>query len=79
MAETVRIEADAYVALTEIAKEMHMSLTGALSQAIKTYRRELFLNGLANDFAALRTDEREEEQAESAVWDTTNADGLADE
>lgn len=79
MAETVRIDAEAHAALTEIAKEWHMSLTGALSRAIETCRRELFLKGLVDDFAALRVEERDEEQAEREAWDTTSADGLADE
>jgi predicted transcriptional regulator len=79
MAETVRIDSEAYASLSEISKEMHVSLTCALSQAIELCRRELFLKGLANDFASLRADERDEEKAECEAWDTTNADGLADE
>lgn len=76
MAETVRIDAEAYAELTEIAKEMHISLTVALSKAIECCRREMFLKGVVDDFSALRAEEHVEEQAEREVWDATNTDGL---
>ncbi len=81
MAETVRIDPIAHAALAEIARAKHLTLTEALSRAIETYRRQVFLEGVADDFAALHpnTEAWAEEQAEQDVWETTNADGLADE
>jgi hypothetical protein len=81
MAETVRIDAASHAALAEIAKAKHIPLTEALARAVEKYRREVFLEGLAGDFVALRADERawNEERDERAVWETTNRDGLADE
>jgi hypothetical protein len=81
MAETVRIDPAAHLTLREIAAAKHISLTEVLSRALELYRREVFLEGLADDFAALRTDRKawSEEQAERDAWDAANADGLADE
>jgi hypothetical protein len=81
MAETVRIEPTAHVALREIARECHLSLTEALTRAVEAYRRELFLAGVASDFAAVRADKGAwaQERAEQALWDQTSGDGLEDE
>jgi hypothetical protein len=58
-----------------------MTLTEALSRAVEVYRRELFLEGVASDFAALRSDAAawSEEQAERGAWEATSGDGLDDE
>ena len=80
MAETVRIDPAAHAALAEIARAKQLSLTEALSQAVESYRRELFLEGLASDFAALRADVDAwaDEQVEREAWDITSGDGLED-
>jgi hypothetical protein len=79
MSETVRINAASHAALSEIAKARRIPLTEALSRAIEAYRRQVFLEGLSADFAALRADARAwaDEEAERVIWDTTSADGLA--
>jgi hypothetical protein len=79
MAETVRIAPEAREILSEIAESLHVTMTEALSRALREYRKELFLRGLAADFAALTPEERAEEQAELKLWDTTLMDGLEDE
>ncbi len=79
MAETVRIAPEAYDKLVKIAESLHVSLTEALSEALQEYQRELFLRGVAADFAALTTAERTEEQDELATWDNTLSDGLENE
>jgi hypothetical protein len=81
MADTVRIEAAAHAALSEIARAKHLSLTEALSRAVETYRRQVFLEGVADDFIALRSNAKawSEEQGEREAWDTTAKDGLHDE
>jgi len=81
MAETVRIDPSAHVALTEIATAKHISLTEALSRAVERYRREVFLEDVSADFAALRANHGawNEEMAERDAWDATDTDGLADE
>jgi hypothetical protein len=81
LAETVRIDPASHAALAEIARAKHIPLTEALSRAVETYRREVFLDGLAGDFAALRSDDAAwaGERAERATWEITNADGLENE
>ena len=81
MAETVRIDPATHAALSEIARAKHIPLTEALGQAVERYRRELFLESVASDFAALRADADAwgAEQAERRAWDSTDRDGLPDE
>lgn len=81
MAQTVRIDPAAHAALAEIAKAKDIPLTEALARAVELYRREVFLEGVARDFAAVTADPKasREEQAERQAWDATDADGLADE
>lgn len=81
MAETVRIDPVAHAMLSEIARAKHVSLVDALSRAVEAYRREVFLEGLADDFATLRSDTKRwaAEESERAAWDTANADGLEHE
>ena len=52
-----------------------------LRKALEEYRRKHFLQGLADDFAALDMDAAAsaDERAERALWDRTAQDGLADE
>lgn len=79
MAETVRIAPEAHATLVEISQEMHLPLTEVLTKAVRAYKRELFLRGVAADFAALTPEELAEEHADVAAWDATLADGLKDE
>ncbi len=81
MPQTIRIEPEAHSILTEIARETHSTLTETLSRAVAVYRREVFMQGLASDFAALNANPAQwaEEQEERLLWDQTNADGLEDE
>ena len=76
MAETVRIDPKAHAILREIASATDLSLTEVLSRAVEEYRRKVFLEGLAKDFAALRSDRESwsEELAQRQAWDATLAD-----
>lgn len=81
MAETVRIEPATHAALAEIARAKHLSLTEALSRVVEAYRREMLIQALDEDYAALRADPEawREELQERELWDPTNLDGLEDE
>ncbi len=81
MAGTVRIDPLSHSALTEIARAKHITLTEALARAVESYRREILIQAMDADYAALRADPAAwaEEQAERALLDTTSADGLSDE
>ena len=48
-----------------------------LEQAIESYRRQRFLEGLGADFAVLRENEAEwnDEEQDRSLWDITLADG----
>ena len=81
MPENIRIEPATHAKLAAIARAQHSTLTETLSRAVEAYRREVFLEGLATDFAALhaKTEEWDEEKAERADWEQTNLDGLEGE
>ena len=80
MAMTVRIEESAHRALRDVAEAHGLTLQAALTKAIEAYRRQVFLEGLADDFAELRSDRDAwaDEEAEREVWDDTLADGQTD-
>ena len=75
---TVRIQEDTHRSLKELARQTGEAMSDNLAAAIEEYRRQLFLKGLADDFAALRRDPAawEEELREREAWDTTLRDGL---
>ena len=63
--------------LAELARQDGKSLQSVIDRAIETYRRQRFLEGLHNDFAALRNDPDawQAEKEERAAWDAALADG----
>ena len=69
----VRIEASAYKALTAIAEASNVTLTEAVSRAVESFRRKMFLDGLLADYAALRANGKAsaEELADLPRWDKT--------
>ena len=73
----VRISDSAHKTLKEIAANQGSPMQAVLEDAIDAHRRRLFLEGLNDDFAALRKDESawREEGAERAVWENTLLDG----
>jgi hypothetical protein len=81
VAETIRIDPKSHAALADIARAKHIPLSEALARAVEAYRRELLIQAMDADYAALRADSRAwaQEQTERAAWETTNADGLQDE
>ena len=53
---TIRISESTRRMLGELARQDGKSLQSVIDRAIETYRRQRFLEGLHNDFAALRND-----------------------
>ena len=80
MAETVRIEPGAYEQLAEVARAKHLTITAALTEAVKAYRTEMLMKQMSEYYLALQADPVAwaEELAERALWDRTNLDGLGD-
>jgi hypothetical protein len=77
----VRVSEAAHKSLKEIATTCGIPMQTALDEAIEAHRRRVFLEGLNDDFAALRAnpDAWREEQEERALWEQTLSDGLEDE
>lgn len=74
---TIRISESSRRILREISKRDKKSMQAVLEQAIEAYRRQTFLEGLAEDYAALRENDAEwqAEKEERSEWDVTLADG----
>lgn len=74
---TIRISESTRKILGELAQQEGESLQAVIDRAIENYRRQRFLEGLHNDFAALRNDAEgwKVEEEERAAWDATLADG----
>lgn len=74
---TIRISDSTRKILGELARQDGKSLQAVIDQAIEHYRRQRFLEGLHNDFDALRSDTESwnAEKEERAAWDATLADG----
>ena len=75
---TIKIDAETYAKLKEAAAEAGEPMIEVLAKAIESYRRQIFVEGLNADFAALRANPEawKEELAERAAWDSTLADDL---
>lgn len=81
MASTVRIDPQAHATLQRIARAKKVSLQEALHLAVDAYRTQLFLEGVAKDYAVLREtpEEWKQELAEREAWDVTLLDAWSDE
>ena len=77
---TVRINERAHRVLKTLSQSTGQPMPELLDEGIEAYRRRLFLEGLNQDFAALRSDKAEwaDEVAERAAWDAALGDGLED-
>ena len=75
---TVRIHEDTHRSLKEMALQTGEAMADILANAIEEYRRQRFLRGLAEDFAALRQDPEAwgEELRERQLWEATLGDDL---
>ena len=74
---TIRLSEPVHRILRQFAQQDHKPMQVILEQAIESYRRQRFLEGLSTDFAVLRENEAEwsDEQQERSTWDATLSDG----
>lgn len=79
MAQTVRIDEATHSLLRELADADDVSLREELALAVQARKKEKFFSEFAAAYADMTTEERAEEAAEMAVWDSAPGDGLADE
>jgi predicted transcriptional regulator len=75
---TIRVRLETHKTLAKLAKESHSSIQTVLSDALETYRREVFLQRANQAYAELRSDPTAwaEYQKELAPWDATAENGL---
>jgi len=75
---TIQITAAGHQMLRELAEQTGQTMMDILDKALDDYRRKLFFEGLAADYAALKADPEAwaEELAERQQWEATLMDGL---
>ncbi len=76
--QMVRIRKEDHGVLKELAAQTGESMSDVLAKALDEYRRKHFLEGLADDFAALRASESDwtDELGERELWASVVADDL---
>lgn len=76
MSVQVRINETTHRALKSIASEVGQSMQDVVERAVERYERDLFLEGLNDDFASLRenTPDWNSELEERELWNSTNLD-----
>lgn len=77
MATQVRVSNTTHSLLRSLSKEFGESMQTIIEEAVEQYRRRKFLEGLNEDFKALKEDSEawQEELEERAIWDKTLLDG----
>ena len=81
MPANVRIKAETYTRLKELAVEQKQSLPEVLDEAVDQLYRRRFLEACNRDYARLRKNSKawKEELSRRKKWDATIADGLETE
>lgn len=76
---TIRISESSRKMLYDLARQDNKPMQAIVEQAIESYRRKRFLEGLSEDFASLRNNPEnwQAEVEERKEWDVTLADGEA--
>lgn len=77
MATQVRVSDTTHQLLRNLSKEFGESMQTIIDEALEQYRRRKFLEGLNEDFRALKEDAEawQEELEERKMWDKTLLDG----
>ena len=73
----VRVSNSTHQVLRNLSLEVGESMQTIIEQAVEQYRRRRFLEGLSQDFKALKEDAEswQEELEERKLWDKTSLDG----
>jgi len=76
----IRITPHSKAVLRTLAKQEGKTMQAVLDEAVEHYQRDKFLDEANQAYTALRNDPKawKEEQAERALWDNTQVDGLRD-
>jgi hypothetical protein len=80
-ATQVRISDSTRETLRTLAKQKGESMQDIVEKAVEVYRRKTFLEGLSQDFLALRDDKDAwaDEEEERSLWENAVEDGLEKE
>jgi hypothetical protein len=80
MSSTVRLRPHTHQTLREITDLTGQPMQDVLDRAVEDLRRKVYLEGLSADYSAIRADPKSSKalDAENAVWNSTNQDGLED-
>src|SRR5438067_487242 len=75
---TISISEASHRVLRELAEQTDQTMGEVLERALDDYRRKVFFQGLAADFAALKADPEAwaDELEERRLWEATLTDGL---
>ncbi len=77
----VRVSNSTHQTLRSLSMEVGESMQTIIERAVEQYRRQRFLEGLNQDFKALKEDTQswQEELEERQLWDKTSLDGVENE
>ncbi len=77
----VRVSNSTHQTLRSLSVEVGESMQTIIERAVEQYRRQRFLEGLNQDFKALKEDTQswQEELEERQLWDKTSLDGVENE
>ncbi len=78
MAIQVRVTEATHIIIRDLAKEFGESMQSIVDKAVERYKRELFLEGLSQDFKILQENEADWtlELEERKLWENTLLDGV---
>lgn len=78
MAIQVRVNENTHALIRNLANELGESMQSIVDKAVERYKREIFLEGLSEDFKMLRENEVawNEELEERKLWEKTLPDGV---
>jgi hypothetical protein len=78
MSSTIRLRPATHKVLKEITELTGRSMQDSLDQAVEDLRRRIYLEGLSQDYSALRSDKKASKafDAENSAWDKSSSDGL---
>jgi hypothetical protein len=77
----VRVSNSTHETLRALSDEAGESMQSVIEKAVDQYKRRKFLEGLSEDFRALREDREawQEETEERELWENTLPDGVENE
>ena len=78
MAIQVRVNESTHNTIKDLAREFGESMQTIVDKAVERYKREVFLEGLNQDFKNLQENETDwaEELEERRLWENTLLDGV---